>query len=165
MRCSTVARLDGEGGGPASAGGPSGLGAPSRAAASASSRCSFVSAIPPESIRSRSARYEPRCRWPDLPSDPMELSAMQRRTVRSLMGDGSGRAFDPALPDRMRAYLEESLHAVALRERLRLSKERLNDLGRCEGAFAAALAGERPPFEPNAQNTAGGVPPRALEPE
>ena len=88
---------------------------------------------------------------------------MQRRTVTSLLGDGSGAPFDPELAERLRARLEAGLAGLELTEPLRLSKERLNDLGRCEGAFAAALAGERPPFEPNARNVVGVLLHGALE--
>ncbi len=88
---------------------------------------------------------------------------MQRRTVRSLLGDGSGRAFDPGLPERLRAYLEDGVEGASVTGRIRLSKDRLNDLDRCEGSFAAALAGERPPFEPTAKNAVGVLLHRALE--
>jgi hypothetical protein len=94
--------------------------------------------------------------------EAVDLTAMQRRTVRSLLGDGAGRAFDDELPERLRAYLEGGIAHVAT-TRLRLSKERLNDLDRCEGAFAAAIAGERPPFQPTRRNAVGVLLHRALE--
>src|SRR5262249_12522072 len=104
----------------------------------------------------------------------VRLTPMQQRTVRSLLGDGPGAAFDPGLPERLRAQIEEGIAgAEAARGgpdgdadgpiRVRLSKERLNDLDRCEGSFAAALAGERPAWEPSRRNAVGTLLHRALE--
>jgi RecB family exonuclease len=93
----------------------------------------------------------------------MQLSPMQRRTVTSLLGDGSGAAFDPELAERVRARIEAGIAEIGLAEPLKLSKDRLNDLSRCEGAFAAALAGERPPFEPTVKNVVGVLLHGALE--
>jgi PD-(D/E)XK nuclease superfamily len=93
----------------------------------------------------------------------VQLTAMQRRTVTSLLGDGSGAAFDPDLPERLRSYLEAGVAGMLADERVRLSKERLNDLDRCEGSFAAALAGERHPFAPTAKNAVGVLLHGALE--
>jgi RecB family exonuclease len=93
----------------------------------------------------------------------MELTAMQRRTVGALLGDGSGAEFDPELPGRLRAYLLAGVAGVVPRGRIRLSKERLNDLDRCPGSFQAAIAGERPAFEPTARSAVGNLLHRALE--
>jgi len=93
----------------------------------------------------------------------VSLTPMQRRTVSSLLGDGTGATFDPDLPEHLRAYLESGIADVVQGHRIRLSKERLNDLERCEGSFAATLAGERPPFEPTARNAVGVLLHGALE--
>jgi RecB family exonuclease len=94
----------------------------------------------------------------------MELTAMQRRTVDSLLGDGAGAEFDPELPGRLRAYLEAGVDGVGPpARRIRLSKERLNELDRCQGSFQAAVAGERPPFEPSPRSAVGNLLHRALE--
>jgi hypothetical protein len=93
----------------------------------------------------------------------VSLTPMQRRTVSSLLGDGTGAAFDPELAQHLRTHLEVGLVDLAADQRIHLSKERLNDLDRCEGSFAAALAGERPPFEPTAKNTVGVLLHGALE--
>jgi RecB family exonuclease len=90
----------------------------------------------------------------------MDLTAMQRRTVDALLGDGAGAEFDPELPGRLRAYLEAGVDPPG---RIRLSKERLNDLDRCPGSFQAAVAGERPAFEPTARSAVGSLLHRALE--
>jgi RecB family exonuclease len=88
---------------------------------------------------------------------------MQRRTVGALLGDGAGAEFDPELPGRLRTYLEAGVAGVVPPGRIRLSKERLNDLDRCPGSFQAAIAGERPAFEPTARSAVGNLLHRALE--
>jgi hypothetical protein len=93
----------------------------------------------------------------------VSLTPMQRRTVSSLLGDGTGAAFDPGLVEHLRSHLEAGLADLAAGQRIQLSKERLNDLDRCEGSFAAALAGERPPFEPTVRNAVGVLLHGALE--
>ncbi len=91
-----------------------------------------------------------------------ELSPAQHRTVRSLLGSPDG-AFDPTLPSRLREHVERQIAEAGPATPLRLSKERLNELDRCEGSFAASLAGERPVWEPSPSNAVGTVLHRALE--
>src|SRR5205823_1165233 len=74
----------------------------------------------------------------------LELTPVQRRTLVELVDVGGGAAFDPALESRLRERIERGI-AEAAPPPLRLWKERLNDLARCEGLFAAALAGEMEP--------------------
>lgn len=103
----------------------------------------------------------------------VQLTPMQQRTVRSLLGDGGGVAFDPNLPERLRSRIEDGIAGAVPADgdvapgspaaRVRLSKERLNDLDRCEGSFAAALAGERPVWAPTRDNAVGTLLHRALE--
>jgi RecB family exonuclease len=100
----------------------------------------------------------------------LEFNSVQRRTMRSLLGDAgtadvtsSRPPFDRSLPARVREYLEDGIADAAAGVRVRLSKEGLNALDRCEGSFAAILAGERPVWEPSAQSAVGTLLHRALE--
>jgi hypothetical protein len=91
-----------------------------------------------------------------------DLSPAQHRTVRSLLGS-AGAPFDPALPARLREHIAGQIAEAGPSAPVRLSKERLNELDRCEGSFAASLAGERPVWEPNPKNAVGTLLHRALE--
>jgi hypothetical protein len=91
-----------------------------------------------------------------------DLTPAQHRTVRSLLGS-SGERFDPTLPSRLRDHIERQIADAGLPAPVRLSKERLNELDRCEGSFAASLAGERAVWEPNPKNAVGTLLHRALE--
>jgi hypothetical protein len=78
----------------------------------------------------------------------MELTATQQRTLAGLIQPGRSRAVPADLPRRLRAAVESSLPASSLPPGgLRLSKQRVNDLDRCEGLFQAGLTGEGGPFE------------------
>jgi PD-(D/E)XK nuclease superfamily len=101
-----------------------------------------------------------------------DLNPAQHRTVRSLLGPsgskggsegGPGAAFDRTLPGRLREHIEAQIGALTVRAPIRLSKERLNELDRCEGSYAASLAGERPVWEPSPNNAVGTLLHRALE--
>jgi hypothetical protein len=86
----------------------------------------------------------------------VELTTVQRRTLEGLLDAGEGRSFDPAFVERLRERIASAAGQAAERGMyLRLSKERLNDHGRCDGLFRAGLAGERPPFEHSLQSAAG----------
>ena len=102
------------------------------------------------------------------PMGDVELNPAQERTVRSLLGAAGpagdrGGALDRSLPGRLRDHIEALVADAGLRGSIRLSKERLNELDRCEGSFAASLAGERPVWEPSPNNAVGTLLHRALE--
>ena len=74
------------------------------------------------------------------------------------------------LPQRLRAAVESGLPdlkdpkgRLGPKGRLRLSKERLNDLQRCEGLFQSGLIGERPPFELSFKSASGTLLHKAVE--
>lgn len=95
----------------------------------------------------------------------MELTSVQRRTIDQLLDVGEGRAFAPDLEQELREAIERGI-LPALdpgMEPLVVSKERLNELDRCEGSFHATLAGEAPPFEHSAASAAGTLAHRAIE--
>ena len=75
----------------------------------------------------------------------LELTPVQRRTLLDLVEVGGGAAFDPELEARLRERIERGIADAAPPHPLRLWKERLNDLGRCQGLFAAAIGGESEP--------------------
>lgn len=95
----------------------------------------------------------------------MELTSVQRRTIDELLDVGEGRTFEPDLERGLREWIEQSIAEVLDRttETLVVSKERLNELDRCEGSFHAYLAGERPPFEHSPASAAGTLAHRAIE--
>jgi len=102
----------------------------------------------------------------------MELSAIQRRTVSSLLDTGSGRPVSSGLAGLLRDRIEEGIRPFlpALRGSarlppgpLRLAKERLNELARCEGLFHADLLGERAPFVHSDASAAGTLAHKSIE--
>ncbi len=95
----------------------------------------------------------------------MELTDPQRRTLEQLIGTGPRPSFPADLPQRLRDHIEEAVRGLELREQLWLGKERLNDHGRCEGKFHAAMAGESPPFEHSAKSASGVLMHKAIEVE
>src|SRR6266568_9281507 len=93
----------------------------------------------------------------------VDLTPIQRRTLEQLIAPGQGAAFDPGLEARLRSRIERAVEECGRDHPLRLSKERLNDLGRCEGLFQAATAGEGPPFRHSAKTAAGALLHKAVE--
>ena len=64
----------------------------------------------------------------------MELTDPQRRTLEQLIGTERP-VFAADLAQRLRDRIEEAARGLELTEVLWLGKERLNDLGKCEGMF------------------------------
>jgi PD-(D/E)XK nuclease superfamily len=96
----------------------------------------------------------------------MDLTDVQQRTVTDLIGRGRVAPGPEGLVARVRRGLEEGLADLGLhgaRPPLRLGKARLNALERCPGAFAAAVAGERAPFELTPRRAAGRLFHKAIE--
>jgi hypothetical protein len=92
----------------------------------------------------------------------MELTGPQRRTLDQLIGTERPE-FPADLEQRLRDRIEEAVRGLELTEVLWLGKERLNDLGRCEGMFWSGLSGEAPPFAHNPSTATGVVQHRAIE--
>jgi len=86
----------------------------------------------------------------------MLLTDPQRRTLDRLIGTTERPIFGVDLRQRLVDRIEGAARELELSEPLWLGKEALNQLGRCEGRFAARLGGEDPPFE-HSLNTAAGV--------
>jgi hypothetical protein len=95
----------------------------------------------------------------------VELTEPQRRTLEQLIGTEARPTFPSDLSQRLRDRIEEAVRELELRDTLWLGKEKLNDHARCEGKFAAAIAGESPPFEHSAKSAAGVLLHRAVEVE
>ena len=93
----------------------------------------------------------------------MQLTDPQQRTLQQLIGTGERPTFPSDLPQRLRDRIEEAVRGLDLSESLWLGKEKLNDLGRCEGTFQSKLAGEAPPFEHGRASAAGVLQHRAIE--
>ena len=91
----------------------------------------------------------------------MDLTPVQRRTVEVL------RRPQPAFPaefvEDFRVDLERRLAEIDPPERVVLAKGRLNLLARCEGSFAADLAGEREAFALRRDTTVGSIAHRAAQ--
>ena len=92
----------------------------------------------------------------------MELTDPQRRTLDQLIGTERP-VFAGDLAQRLRDRIEEAARGLELTEVLWLGKERLNDLGKCEGMFWSKLSGEAPPFAHNGATAVGVVQHRAIE--
>jgi PD-(D/E)XK nuclease superfamily len=86
----------------------------------------------------------------------VQLTDPQRRTLEGLIGTGERPTFPADLSQRLRDRIEGAVRELELAEPLWLGKERLHDVGRCEGLLAAQMAGEGPPFA-HSPKTAGGV--------
>src|SRR2546425_5312665 len=93
----------------------------------------------------------------------VDLSVMQRRTLDGLIRVGSGVEFDPGLRQRLRDRIESGIETVALPVHLRLWKERLNLLARCEGWFMAVSTAQRVPFDHRMDTAAGTLLHKAVE--
>ena len=93
----------------------------------------------------------------------MELTDPQRRTLEQLIGAGERPVFRSDLRQRLADRIEDAVRELELAEPLWIGKEKLNDHGRCEGKFHAAILGEGPPFEHNAKSAAGVLLHKAVE--
>ncbi|HEX9300513.1 MAG TPA: PD-(D/E)XK nuclease family protein [Actinomycetota bacterium] len=93
----------------------------------------------------------------------MQLTDPQRRTLQLLIGTGDRPMFPADLAQRLRDRIEAPARSLDLPETLWLGKEKLNDLGRCEGAFSSKIAGEAPPFEHGRASATGVLQHRAIE--
>lgn len=94
---------------------------------------------------------------------PMQLTDPQRRTLEQLIGTGERPVFPSDLAQRMRDRIEEAVRGLDLNDTLWLGKERLNDLGKCEGTFWSKLSGEGPAFAHSKATATGVVQHRAIE--
>lgn len=95
----------------------------------------------------------------------MQLTEPQRRTWERLI-DGGDRPTHPLdLAQRLRDRIEEAVRGLELCQPLWLGKEKLNELGRCEGAFQARISGEASPFEHSPASAAGVLHHKAIEVE
>ncbi len=93
----------------------------------------------------------------------MQLTDPQRQTLQRLIGTGDRPVFPADVAQRLRDRIEEAVRSLDLPEPLWLGKEKLNDLGRCEGTFLSRLAGEAPPFEHGRASATGVLQHRAIE--
>jgi hypothetical protein len=93
----------------------------------------------------------------------MEMTAVQRRTLEGLIGTGERPIFPPDLGDRLRDRIEGAVRGLELPGPLWVSKDRLNDLARCEGKFQAGVLGEAPPFAHSRKSAAGTLVHKAIE--
>ena len=71
--------------------------------------------------------------------------------------------FPADLPQRLTDRIEGAVRGLDAADQLWLSKERLNDVDRCEGMLAAKLSGESPAFEHSRATATGVVQHRAIE--
>jgi hypothetical protein len=95
----------------------------------------------------------------------MQLTEPQRRTLDQLIGTGERPVFPADLTQRLRDRIEDAVRELDPSEPLWIGKERLNDLGRCEGTFLSKLLGEGPPFTHSANTAAGVLLHKAIEVE
>jgi RecB family exonuclease len=94
----------------------------------------------------------------------VRLTPVQARTWRELVDVGEGGTFPDGIEARLRTRIEEAVRGVVpAGARIRLWKERLNDLARCQGLFAATVAGEGPPFRHTPRSAAGTLVHKAVE--
>jgi hypothetical protein len=95
----------------------------------------------------------------------MQLTDPQRRTLEQLIGTGERPIVSADLVQRLRDRIEDAARELDAGEPLWLGKEKLNDLGRCEGTFLAKVMGDAPPFEHSAASAAGVLLHRGIEVE
>src|SRR5436309_6385372 len=93
----------------------------------------------------------------------MQLTDPQRRTLQQLIGTGDRPVFPSDLAQRLRDRIEEAVRGLDLPDPLWLGKEKLNDLGRCEGTYLSRLSGEAPPFEHSRASATGVLQHKAIE--
>jgi hypothetical protein len=98
------------------------------------------------------------------PTQP-QLTDPQRRTLHELIGSGERPTFPSDLPQRLRDRIEGAARELELAQPLWLGKEKLNQHGRCEGMYAAAVAGESAPFAHSARSAYGVLLHKAVEVE
>jgi hypothetical protein len=94
------------------------------------------------------------------------LTLVQQRTVTDLIGTGRAPPVSEGLARQVRDGLDRRLAALGLDRpgpTVRLGKGRLAALDRCPGSFAAAMAGERAPFELTSRMAAGRLFHKAIE--
>src|SRR5205823_10032390 len=90
-------------------------------------------------------------------------SPVQRRTSEVLVRPPPDGLFPEDFVARLRGDLEERLAEVDPPGRMVVSKGRLNLHARCEGSFAADLAGEREAFAHRRGTTVGSIAHRAAQ--
>src|SRR5947207_3283867 len=93
----------------------------------------------------------------------MQLTDPQRRTLQQLIGTGERPVFPADLAQRRRDRIEGAARRLDLPGALWLGKEKLNDLGRCEGTFSSKIAGGARPFEHGRASATGVLQHRAIE--
>src|SRR2546421_13004522 len=93
----------------------------------------------------------------------MDLTAVQRRTTEVLVRPPPEGLFAGDFVDELRGDLERRLAEIDPPGRTVLSKGRLNLHERCEGSFAADLAGEREAFAHRRGPTVGPTAHRAAQ--
>jgi PD-(D/E)XK nuclease superfamily protein len=100
-----------------------------------------------------------------LTIDRMQLTEPQRRTWERLIDAGERPTFAADLTQRLRDRVEEAARGLEMAQPLWIGKEKLNDLGRCEGSFEAKIMGEGPPFEHKPATASGVLHHKAIEVE
>jgi PD-(D/E)XK nuclease superfamily len=82
-----------------------------------------------------------------------------------LIGTGDRPTFADDLPQRLRDRIEGAVRELELADPLWLGKEKLNQHTRCQGMFAASVAGESAPFEHSSRSAYGVLLHKAVEVE
>jgi PD-(D/E)XK nuclease superfamily protein len=93
------------------------------------------------------------------------LTSVQRRTLADLVDVREGRVFEPGLDQRLRLRIEAAIEegGQVPPAPVRLWKERMNDLARCQGLFGALMAGEGEPFRYGLRSAQGTLVHKAIE--
>ena len=93
----------------------------------------------------------------------MDLTPVQRRTTEVLVRPAPADRFPAGFVEDLRTGLDARLAEIDPPGRVVLSKGRLNLHARCEGSFAADLAGEREAFAYRRDTTVGSIAHRAAQ--
>ncbi|HYY09184.1 MAG TPA: PD-(D/E)XK nuclease family protein [Actinomycetota bacterium] len=93
----------------------------------------------------------------------MQLTEPQRRTLDRLIGTGDRPVFAADLRQRLVDRIENAIRELELPEPLWLGKDALNKLAKCQGRFAAKLAGEDAGFEHSFTSASGVLTHAAIE--
>jgi hypothetical protein len=93
----------------------------------------------------------------------LELTSVQRRTLHELVDVGSGSSFPEGIEHRLRERIEEGILPFLGGSPIRLSKQRVNDLARCEGLFQSWLLGDGEPFRYGLRAAHGTLVHKAIE--
>ena len=93
----------------------------------------------------------------------LELTPVQRRTLVDLIDAGDGAPAPDGLEERLRLRIEDGIQPYLGGSPIRLSKERVNDLARCEGLFQSWVAGEAEPFRYGFRSAQGTLVHKAIE--